>query len=157
MDVEILNPPRPGKKLMVTDIDYTIFDLGSAAEKPMQLARYSSPPLATPPCNIQHWEHGDRVVIYNGTRSKCPVGGARQPHTLVAPHQATPLPVTQHTCGVVSADLPCFTSSNYHLEHASARACPQGVACSLLAWLQTQWPLVQASSAQVPGVCVRAL
>ena len=39
VDVEILNPPRPGKKLMVTDIDYTIFDLGSAAEQPMQLAR----------------------------------------------------------------------------------------------------------------------
>lgn len=40
VDVEILNPPRPGKKLMVTDIDYTIFDLGSAAEQPMELARY---------------------------------------------------------------------------------------------------------------------
>lgn len=39
VDVEILNPPRPGKKLMVTDIDYTIFDLGSAAEQPMELAR----------------------------------------------------------------------------------------------------------------------
>jgi ubiquitin-like domain-containing CTD phosphatase 1 len=39
VDVEILNPPRAGKKLMVTDIDYTIFDLGSAAEQPMELAR----------------------------------------------------------------------------------------------------------------------
>jgi hypothetical protein len=27
--VKILNPPRPGKKLCVLDIDYTIFDLNS--------------------------------------------------------------------------------------------------------------------------------
>ena len=29
-----LNPPRPGKKAVVLDIDYTIFDLNSAAERP---------------------------------------------------------------------------------------------------------------------------
>jgi ubiquitin-like domain-containing CTD phosphatase 1 len=27
-EVTILNEPRPGKKLLVVDIDYTIFDLG---------------------------------------------------------------------------------------------------------------------------------
>lgn len=37
--VNILNPPRPGKKLLVVDIDYTIFDLGSSAERPEELAR----------------------------------------------------------------------------------------------------------------------
>lgn len=37
--VEILNPPRKGKKLLVLDIDYTIFDLGSSAENPQELAR----------------------------------------------------------------------------------------------------------------------
>lgn len=39
VDVAVLNAPRPGKKLLVTDIDYTIFDLGSQAETPMELAR----------------------------------------------------------------------------------------------------------------------
>lgn len=34
-----MNEPRPGKKLLVIDIDYTIFDLGSSAEQPMELAR----------------------------------------------------------------------------------------------------------------------
>ena len=29
-----LNAPRPGKKAVVLDIDYTIFDLNSAAERP---------------------------------------------------------------------------------------------------------------------------
>lgn len=37
--VKVLNPPRPGKKLLVVDIDYTIFDLGSTAERPDELAR----------------------------------------------------------------------------------------------------------------------
>jgi hypothetical protein len=40
VEVKVLNAPRPGKKLLVTDIDYTIFDLGSAAESPMDLARW---------------------------------------------------------------------------------------------------------------------
>ena len=32
-----LNPPRPGKKCVVLDIDYTIFDLNSSAERPEEL------------------------------------------------------------------------------------------------------------------------
>ena len=32
-----LNPPRSGKKCVVLDIDYTIFDLNSAAERPEEL------------------------------------------------------------------------------------------------------------------------
>eukprot|EP00892_Ulva_mutabilis_P009467 jgi/Ulvmu1/6893/UM031_0099.1 len=39
VDIKVLNDPRPGKKLLVIDIDYTIFDLGSSAERPMDLAR----------------------------------------------------------------------------------------------------------------------
>jgi ubiquitin-like domain-containing CTD phosphatase 1 len=39
VEPKILNPPRPGKKLLILDIDYTIFDLGSAAERPEELAR----------------------------------------------------------------------------------------------------------------------
>ncbi|KAK9828309.1 hypothetical protein WJX74_008288 [Apatococcus lobatus] len=38
-DVKVLNAPRPGKKCVVLDIDYTIFDLGSSAERPEELAR----------------------------------------------------------------------------------------------------------------------
>lgn len=37
--VEILNNPRPGKKLLVLDIDYTLFDHRSVAETPEQLMR----------------------------------------------------------------------------------------------------------------------
>jgi ubiquitin-like domain-containing CTD phosphatase 1 len=29
--IKVLNPPRPGKKCLVLDIDYTIFDLNSTA------------------------------------------------------------------------------------------------------------------------------
>lgn len=39
VELKILNPPRPGKKLLVVDIDYTIFDLGSSAERAEELAR----------------------------------------------------------------------------------------------------------------------
>lgn len=39
VDVKVLNPPRLGKKCLVLDIDYTLFDLGSAAEKADILAR----------------------------------------------------------------------------------------------------------------------
>lgn len=39
VEVPVLNAPRPGKKLLVVDIDYTIFDLGSTAETPHELAR----------------------------------------------------------------------------------------------------------------------
>lgn len=37
--VEMLNQPRPGKKLLVLDIDYTLFDHRSVAESPDQLMR----------------------------------------------------------------------------------------------------------------------
>lgn len=30
VEVKLLNPPRPGKKCLVVDIDYTIFDLGTS-------------------------------------------------------------------------------------------------------------------------------
>jgi ubiquitin-like domain-containing CTD phosphatase 1 len=43
VEVKLLTNPRPGKKLLVVDIDYTIFDLGSSAERPMELARYDPP------------------------------------------------------------------------------------------------------------------
>ena len=39
VEIPILNPPRQGKKCLVLDIDYTFFDLGSAAERPDELAR----------------------------------------------------------------------------------------------------------------------
>lgn len=35
----MLEPPRPGKGLLVLDIDYTIFDLNGTAERPEELAR----------------------------------------------------------------------------------------------------------------------
>ena len=35
----MLTLPRAGKKLLVLDIDYTLFDLGSSAEQPDELAR----------------------------------------------------------------------------------------------------------------------
>eukprot|EP00884_Botryococcus_braunii_P021653 jgi/Botrbrau1/8171/Bobra.357_2s0017.2 len=39
VEVLLRNPPRPGKKCVVVDIDYTIFDLGSSAERAEDLAR----------------------------------------------------------------------------------------------------------------------
>jgi len=39
VEIPTLNAPRPGKKCLVLDIDYTFFDLGSAAERPEELAR----------------------------------------------------------------------------------------------------------------------
>jgi ubiquitin-like domain-containing CTD phosphatase 1 len=38
-DVKVLNPPREGKKLLVLDIDYTLFDHRSAAETGTELMR----------------------------------------------------------------------------------------------------------------------
>ncbi len=37
--IKEFNPPRPGKKLLVLDIDYTIFDHRSAAESGSELMR----------------------------------------------------------------------------------------------------------------------
>lgn len=39
MQVELQNPCREGKKLLVLDIDYTLFDHRSTAENPLQLMR----------------------------------------------------------------------------------------------------------------------
>jgi ubiquitin-like domain-containing CTD phosphatase 1 len=36
---KILNDPRPGKKLLVLDIDYTLFDHRSTVERPLELMR----------------------------------------------------------------------------------------------------------------------
>lgn len=38
-EVKILNEPREGKKLLVLDIDYTLFDHRSAAESGYELMR----------------------------------------------------------------------------------------------------------------------
>ena len=37
--IQELNPPRPGSKLLVLDIDYTLFDHRSPAERASQLMR----------------------------------------------------------------------------------------------------------------------
>lgn len=37
--MKVLNPPRPGKKCLVLDIDYTLFDHRSTAENPLELMR----------------------------------------------------------------------------------------------------------------------
>lgn len=37
--IDVLNEPRPGKKLLVLDIDYTLFDHRSAAEQGYELMR----------------------------------------------------------------------------------------------------------------------
>ena len=43
LQIELRNPCRKGKKLLVLDIDYTLFDHRSTAENPLQLMR---------PCNF---------------------------------------------------------------------------------------------------------
>lgn len=37
--MEVLNPPREGKKLLVLDVDYTLFDHRSCAETGVELMR----------------------------------------------------------------------------------------------------------------------
>ena len=37
--VRVRTPPRPGKKLLVLDIDYTLIDHKSTVERPMEMAR----------------------------------------------------------------------------------------------------------------------
>ena len=64
VEVKVLHPPRRGKKCLVLDIDYTIFDLGSSAERPHELARpYLHQFLAAV------WEHFD-IVIWSATNMK---------------------------------------------------------------------------------------
>ena len=64
MDVKILNPPREGKKCLVLDIDYTIFDLGSSAERPEELGRPYLHHFMT-----SAYEHYD-LVIWSATSMK---------------------------------------------------------------------------------------
>ena len=39
LQLTLLNPPREGKKCLVLDIDYTLFDHRSSAENPRELMR----------------------------------------------------------------------------------------------------------------------
>ena len=45
--LKLLHPPREGKKLLVLDIDYTLFDHRSTAEAPHELARPHLHPFLT--------------------------------------------------------------------------------------------------------------
>lgn len=58
--IKVLNQPRPGKKCLVLDIDYTIFDLNSTAGTDRQ---YPCCPCAVQCCTcpddwFQHHQHG---------------------------------------------------------------------------------------------------
>ena len=64
VDIKILNAPRSGKKCLVLDIDYTLFDLGSTAERPEELGRpYLHHFLKSA------YEHYD-IVIWSATSMK---------------------------------------------------------------------------------------
>ncbi|EIE27356.1 MGC81798 protein-like protein [Coccomyxa subellipsoidea C-169] len=62
--IKVLNPPRPGKKCLVLDIDYTIFDLNSTAERPEELARPHLHEFMT-----AVYEHYD-LIIWSATGMK---------------------------------------------------------------------------------------
>lgn len=64
VEVKILNPPRDGKKCLVLDIDYTLFDLGSSAERPEELGRPYLHHFLT-----SAYEHYD-LVIWSATNMK---------------------------------------------------------------------------------------
>ena len=64
VDVKVLNAPREGKKCLVLDIDYTLFDLGSAAERPEELGRPYLHHFLT-----SAYEHYD-LVIWSATSMK---------------------------------------------------------------------------------------
>lgn len=63
-DVPPLNPPRDGKKLLVLDIDYTLFDHRSTAEHPHELMRPYLHEFLT-----QAYEHYD-LCIWSATGMK---------------------------------------------------------------------------------------
>jgi len=64
VNVKIINSPREGKKLLVLDIDYTLFDLGGTAERPSDLARpFLHEFLAAA---YEHWD----IVIWSATSMK---------------------------------------------------------------------------------------
>jgi ubiquitin-like domain-containing CTD phosphatase 1 len=62
--VEVFNPPRPGKKLLVLDIDYTLFDHRSSAETGAELMRPYLHEFLT-----SAYEHYD-IVIWSATSMK---------------------------------------------------------------------------------------
>ena len=62
--LKILNEPRPGKKLLVLDIDYTLFDHRSAAERPAELMRPYLHEFLT-----AVYEHYD-IIIWSATSMK---------------------------------------------------------------------------------------
>lgn len=64
VELQILNPPRPGKKCLVLDIDYTLFDLNSSAERPEELARPYLHEFLT-----AAYEHFD-ILIWSATSKK---------------------------------------------------------------------------------------
>ena len=64
VEVKILNPPRDGKKCLVLDIDYTLFDLGSSAERPEELGRPYLHDFLT-----SAYKHYD-LVIWSATNMK---------------------------------------------------------------------------------------
>lgn len=61
---EILNPPREGKKLLVLDIDYTLFDHRSSAETGVELMRPYLHEFLT-----SAYEHYD-IIIWSATSMK---------------------------------------------------------------------------------------
>jgi len=62
--LKILNPPRPGKKLLVLDIDYTLFDHRSEAENALELMRPFLHEFLT-----ASYEHYD-IIIWSATSLK---------------------------------------------------------------------------------------
>jgi ubiquitin-like domain-containing CTD phosphatase 1 len=64
VNVKIMNPPREGKKLLVLDIDYTLFDLGGTAERPSDLARPFLHEFLS--AAYEHWD----IVIWSATSMK---------------------------------------------------------------------------------------
>ncbi|KDD74589.1 hypothetical protein H632_c1203p1 [Helicosporidium sp. ATCC 50920] len=66
--VKILQQPRQGKKLLVLDIDYTLFDLGSSAERPEELARpYLHHFLENA---YKHYDVRETIAIWSATSMK---------------------------------------------------------------------------------------
>jgi ubiquitin-like domain-containing CTD phosphatase 1 len=61
---EVMNPPREGKRLLVLDIDYTLFDHRSAAETGVELMRPYLHEFLT-----SAYEHYD-IVIWSATSMK---------------------------------------------------------------------------------------
>ncbi|PIK60149.1 putative ubiquitin-like domain-containing CTD phosphatase 1 isoform X1 [Apostichopus japonicus] len=63
-EIKVLNAPRPGKKLLVLDVDYTLFDHRSVAEHALQLMRPFLHEFLT-----AAYKHYD-IVIWSATSMK---------------------------------------------------------------------------------------